>query len=176
MYTKYWTCAHPVTGQNRFSKFKFTVYFLQKVNKIFWDELACMLKLMQQEQWRENTDTQRYLETFYAAVTEKNNAKQNTNYMAFYATEKQNNQNFSAACQRSAVNVLSQEVYRTQDQQWMSYPRKYTGHRIGSECLIPGSIPDTGSAGNVLSQEVYRTQDQQWMSYPRKHSGHRITQ
>jgi len=41
----------------------------------------------------------------------------------------------------------------------MSYPRKYTGHRISSECLTPGSIPDTGSAVNVLSQEVYRTEN-----------------
>ena len=55
----------------------------------------------------------------------------------------------------------------------MSYPRKYTGHRISSECLIPestpdtgsavnvipGSIPDTGLAMSILSQEVYRTQD-----------------
>jgi len=57
----------------------------------------------------------------------------------------------------------------------MSYPRKYTGHRISSECLIPGSIPDTGLAVNVLYQEVYRTQDQQGMSYPRKYIGHRIS-
>ena len=56
----------------------------------------------------------------------------------------------------------------------MSYPRKYTGHRISSEYLIPGSIPDPGSAVNVLSQEVCRTQDPQRMSYPRKYTGPRI--
>jgi hypothetical protein len=62
------------TSRNRaiqIFKSNFKVYFLQKLNKIFWDELACILMLIRQEKWRKNTLIKRYLKTSYAAVTEK---------------------------------------------------------------------------------------------------------